>query len=283
LLSQVLTEPGPYRAGSLPSRDRYTVTQVPPPRAIDSTAANHLRNPIYPAEVRAQIVPCAAEVIEDSLDSDNAARITIHSQVCDSLTRSMRAVENSRQPPRGAYAQIELAACGMRNVCSSPDSGRIVDMAGGRRCANHAPSSVRARGISIEYPSDWFSIGRLAAQPKSSKLNKSTIQLLSLGMTKHFRTVFFIAGLAFIASMAETAAAQSRPDTTRMTCAAARALVVRHGGIVLGTGPSLFDRYVNSRAYCMSTEVTEPAFVPTADNRQCFIGYTCREPIYGWD
>lgn len=98
-------------------------------------------------------------------------------------------------------------------------------------------------------------------------------------MTPHLRRVLCIAAVAF-AGMAETAAAQARPDTTRMTCTAARALVMRHGGIVLGTGRSLFDRYVSSRAHCMSTEVTETAFVPTADNRQCFVGYTCREPNY---
>ena len=102
-------------------------------------------------------------------------------------------------------------------------------------------------------------------------------------MTPHFNSVLFIVVLTSIASMAEPAVAQSRPDTTRMTCAAARALVVRYGGIVLGTGPSLFDRYVNTRAYCTSTELTEPAFVPTADNSQCFVGYTCREQIYGED
>ena len=99
-------------------------------------------------------------------------------------------------------------------------------------------------------------------------------------------TASFIIALALNASVAETTAAQSRPDTTRMNCSAARALVMRQGAIVLGTGhslydrnaPSLFDRYVVSRAYCTSTQVTEPAFVPTSDNRQCFIGYTCRNP-----
>ena len=87
----------------------------------------------------------------------------------------------------------------------------------------------------------------------------------------------FITALALNTSVAQIAAAQSRPDTTRMNCAAARALVMRHGGVVLGTGRSLFDRYVSSRAHCMSTETIENAFVPTADNRPCFIGYTCRE------
>jgi hypothetical protein len=96
----------------------------------------------------------------------------------------------------------------------------------------------------------------------------------------------FITVLALNAGVAQTAAAQSRPDTTRMSCAAARALVQRNGAIVLGTGrsrfdpnaPPLFDRYVNSQAYCQRDEVTEAAFVPTIDNRQCFIGYTCQQP-----
>jgi hypothetical protein len=101
-------------------------------------------------------------------------------------------------------------------------------------------------------------------------------------MTTHSRTILFTAVLAFIVSTTQTAAAQSRPDTTRMTCAAVRSLVMRLGGIVLGTGPSIYDRYVSSRAYCATTEVTEPAFVPTADIPQCFVGYTCIEPR-GWD
>jgi hypothetical protein len=101
-------------------------------------------------------------------------------------------------------------------------------------------------------------------------------------MTQFFNRGLFIVLIAFAMSIAERAVAQSRPDTNRMTCAAAQALVMKHGGIVLGTGPSLFDRYVSSRAYCTSTELTEPAFVPTADKRQCFVGYTCRER-YGDD
>ena len=96
-------------------------------------------------------------------------------------------------------------------------------------------------------------------------------------MTQLFTRVLFIALIGFAMSIAERAVAQSQPDTNRMNCAAAQALVMRRGEIVLGTGPSLFDRYVSSRAYCTSTELTEPTFVPTTDNRQCFVGYRCRE------
>jgi hypothetical protein len=101
-------------------------------------------------------------------------------------------------------------------------------------------------------------------------------------MTQLFSKALFAALMVLAMSPAECASAQSRPDTTRMTCAAAQALVTKHGAIVLGTGPSLFDRYVSSRAYCMSTELTEPTFAPTTDNRQCFVGYRCRES-YGDD
>jgi hypothetical protein len=96
-------------------------------------------------------------------------------------------------------------------------------------------------------------------------------------MTPHLGRVLCIATTAAVAGLAQPGSAQARPDTTRMTCAAAQALVARHGGIVLGTGRSLFDRFVVSRAHCMPTETIETAFVPTRDNRHCFIGYTCRE------
>ncbi|MDB5650399.1 MAG: hypothetical protein JWL62_1919 [Hyphomicrobiales bacterium] len=48
--------------------------------------------------------------------------------------------------------------------------------------------------------------------------------------------------------------AQGRPDTLRMSCGTAAALVKRSGAIVLGTGPDIFDRYVSSHAYCDSDQ-----------------------------
>jgi hypothetical protein len=72
--------------------------------------------------------------------------------------------------------------------------------------------------------------------------------------------------------------AAQQANTSRMGCTAARDLVTRHGAIVLRTSATTFDRYVATRAYCTQTEVTEAAFVPTADTRGCFVGYTCREP-----
>lgn len=72
--------------------------------------------------------------------------------------------------------------------------------------------------------------------------------------------------------------AQGRPDTTRMSCAAAKALVTRQHAIVLSTGPTTYDRYVADEGFCQSDEVGRAAFVPAADNSQCFIGYYCIRP-----
>ena len=83
---------------------------------------------------------------------------------------------------------------------------------------------------------------------------------------------------AALCAGAAVAAAQDA-NTTRMTCAAARQAVTQQGAAVLYTSASTFDRFVTSRAHCMVTELLEPAFVPTSDVRQCFVGYRCQEPI----
>jgi hypothetical protein len=82
--------------------------------------------------------------------------------------------------------------------------------------------------------------------------------------------------LACVLSIAATGAlAQSRPMTPSLTCAQARALVMGQGGIVLGTGLATYDRYVRSPVFCMRSETTELAWVPTRDAAQCPVGYRC--------
>src|SRR3954451_2697924 len=72
--------------------------------------------------------------------------------------------------------------------------------------------------------------------------------------------------------------AQARPSTVTMACAQAAQLVTSQGAIVLGTGGSTFDRFVTDRRFCAINQTTEPAWVPAADNLQCFVGYRCKEP-----
>jgi hypothetical protein len=76
-------------------------------------------------------------------------------------------------------------------------------------------------------------------------------------------------------SMGAGALAQSHPLTLRMSCYGARELVSIHGAIVLNTGLTTYDRYVAAGGQCVLGEVIEPAWVPTADNPQCPIGYRC--------
>jgi hypothetical protein len=54
-------------------------------------------------------------------------------------------------------------------------------------------------------------------------------------------------------------------------------MVARQGAVVLSTGRFAYDRYVSGGAYCVIGETTEPAWVATADNPQCLVGYRCRE------
>ncbi len=71
--------------------------------------------------------------------------------------------------------------------------------------------------------------------------------------------------------MASSSLAQARPDSLAMSC-----LVRDNGAVVIGTGPNLFERFVASAGFCQSQR-TEPAWIPTADQRQCLVGQRCRD------
>ena len=82
-----------------------------------------------------------------------------------------------------------------------------------------------------------------------------------------------VLSLCFAAS---AAAAQTRPSTTAMPCSRSAALVQSQGAIVLSTGGDTYDRFVTGSDFCVLGEFAEPAYVPSADNPQCFVGYRCR-------
>jgi hypothetical protein len=77
--------------------------------------------------------------------------------------------------------------------------------------------------------------------------------------------------------LASSAMSQTRSDSLTMSCANARQLVSQRGAVVVGTGPYIYDRFVAHAGYCEITQTAEPAWVPTADDRQCPIGQRCRE------
>jgi hypothetical protein len=72
-------------------------------------------------------------------------------------------------------------------------------------------------------------------------------------------------------------AAQARPDSLRMSCSQASALVQSHGGIVIGTGPDIYDRFVVGCTFCPDMSYLEPAWIRTGDNPECYVGYRCRD------
>lgn len=76
---------------------------------------------------------------------------------------------------------------------------------------------------------------------------------------------------------ATSAAAQVGPPTSQRTCGANRQLVLKEGAVVLDTGPSTYARFVRSGSECLVDQFPEPAWVPSSNNPQCFIGYRCKD------
>lgn len=77
--------------------------------------------------------------------------------------------------------------------------------------------------------------------------------------------------------LATSAAAQTRPSTLAMSCQSARGIVAARGAVVLGTGGMTYSRFVSHVGACDRGQTIEPAWVPTGDGPQCFIGYRCRD------
>lgn len=87
-----------------------------------------------------------------------------------------------------------------------------------------------------------------------------------------------LAGEALLAAAGPVAA--QTPSIT-LTCAQAAGIIQKQGQAVFATSRTLYDRYVRDRSFCVYDQDTRPEWVPTRDNPQCFIGYTCFEPFRG--
>ncbi len=80
-----------------------------------------------------------------------------------------------------------------------------------------------------------------------------------------------------LAAATTSASAQVGPPTSQRTCGANRKLVMREGAVVLDTSPTTYARFVRSGAECLVDQFPEPAWVPSSNNPQCFIGYRCKD------
>lgn len=92
------------------------------------------------------------------------------------------------------------------------------------------------------------------------------------------KRVFLTLCTLSLAVILTTSAAQARPDTRKMSCRDAQNLVLRSGGIVLTTGQRTYERYVIGRRFCAAYETIRKRWVPTTDNKRCFIGFSCEAP-----
>ncbi|QRG06601.1 hypothetical protein EZH22_27370 [Xanthobacter dioxanivorans] len=59
------------------------------------------------------------------------------------------------------------------------------------------------------------------------------------------------------------------------TCSGLSSVVRTQGFILVPTGGGNAQRYVRDERYCAEGQTTSPAWLPTADNPRCFVGYTC--------
>jgi hypothetical protein len=84
--------------------------------------------------------------------------------------------------------------------------------------------------------------------------------------------------LALIAVLIPVASeAQNRPSTVNRPCVASQQLVAARGAVVLGTGGYTYDRFVRDRRFCEFNQYLEPAYAPSLDIAQCFVGYRCKD------
>lgn len=81
--------------------------------------------------------------------------------------------------------------------------------------------------------------------------------------------------LLLVLGTGSAALAQTSGSTQAMTCQQAAGLVRAQGAVVLHTGPTTYNRFVSGPGFCTRDQITEPAWVGTADTAQCFIGYRC--------
>jgi hypothetical protein len=74
---------------------------------------------------------------------------------------------------------------------------------------------------------------------------------------------------AAILLMASAAQAQVGPSTLSMTCAQAAALVASRGAVVLSTGATTYDRFVQHSGFCVYGDREDLAWIATRDLPQC--------------
>jgi hypothetical protein len=87
--------------------------------------------------------------------------------------------------------------------------------------------------------------------------------------------------LSLLVVLAGSSAFAGYDYTTNMTCRQARHIVQSEGAVVLYTSADIYDRYVSMQSYCATAEYLKPAWIPTRDTNECYVGYTCQTEDHG--
>jgi hypothetical protein len=64
-------------------------------------------------------------------------------------------------------------------------------------------------------------------------------------------------------------------SSLKHSCVEVHVAVLNNGAMIIHTGHGTYDRYVSGSSYCPAGLFARNAWVPTADNNACFVGYTC--------
>lgn len=76
---------------------------------------------------------------------------------------------------------------------------------------------------------------------------------------------------------ATAAFAQDMPNSLTMSCAATSQLVREKGQVVIASGPNIYRQFNAEPGACFAEQMAVPAWIPTADQSQCLVGYRCED------
>jgi hypothetical protein len=117
--------------------------------------------------------------------------------------------------------------------------------------------------------------GRGAAGDNSACAAKpSRLEARALPIEGGVMTRAALALAAFVVA-SSNGLAETMLHTPDLACRAVADVVSSRGAVLLATGGDDFDRYVSDQSRCALGEQIAPAWVRSADNASCFIGYTC--------
>ncbi|MEN3930239.1 hypothetical protein WJT86_04080 [Microvirga sp. W0021] len=99
-------------------------------------------------------------------------------------------------------------------------------------------------------------------------------------MTNRHKTCLLptLLGVIILGSACLSAAQAQQVTSQNIPCSQLQTMVRTEGAVTIYYGSHLYDRYVDHAGFCATMERTKAAWIPSKDNPQCFVGYTCEQP-----